>query len=80
MYYFYSVLLCVYALSDSVAAVFGPLTPKNRKFLVFLNLYWMKTVTPKLCMLWPAIRGSSSRWGTVFTYLQMLLISGELSD
>lgn len=65
-----------FLLSGSVSAVLGLLNKKNKKYLMYLN-YWMKMATPRLCLLWPASRGSSSRWETVSTCLLMHLILGE---
>lgn len=43
---------------------------------MYLN-YWMKIATPRLCLLWPASRGSSSGWDTVSTCPPMHSILGE---
>lgn len=73
---FLVLLLWVLLPSGSAAAVFGLLNKKNKKYLTCLN-YWMKIATPRLCLLWHALRGSSSRWETVSTCLLMLSILGE---
>lgn len=67
---------CEFVSSGSASAVLGLLNKKNKKYLMYLN-YWMRIATPRLFLLWPALRGSSSRWETVSTCLLMHLILGE---
>ena len=67
-------------LPGSVAAVLGLMKGKNRNSLVHLNPFQMKTMTPRFCTLWPALRGSSSRWETVSTCLPMLSTLGEYKE
>lgn len=53
---------------------------RNRKCLVHLNPCQTKTTTPRLCTIWPALRGCSLRSETVSTCLLIHLISGEEPD
>lgn len=75
--YFFTFLQSLLSPSGSVAAVLGLKSERTKISLMYLNPWRMKTMTQRLCMLWLALKESSSGWGTASTFPLRLLISGE---